>query len=84
MYLLASSRPNIGILYLRAISLACLVVALSYILFDVIDVDGSDLPRQVDPSRGAVLAADLEGNLERACLRNFIEVWGGPKVQPES
>ncbi len=46
----------------RVISTATAVVAISYVLFDVLDLDGSDWPLHAHPLKGNVLVAnDLKG-----------------------
>src|SRR5215471_18779209 len=54
--MLASVRSFQGSLLGRAISIACVTIAFSYILFEVLDLDGSNFRTHRDPVQIAAIA----------------------------
>jgi len=61
--------------FLRAISIVCVIVAFSYIFFEVLDLDGSSLPLQRFPVENTVIVPELETNLGRPCLTRLALPW---------
>src|SRR5262252_9132730 len=54
--MLASVRSFQGSLLGRAISIACVTIALSYLVFEVLDLDGSNFRTHRDPVQIAAIA----------------------------
>ncbi|MBI3629396.1 MAG: hypothetical protein HY217_07460 [Candidatus Rokubacteria bacterium] len=72
-----------------AIYLACLVLVCSFILFEVLDVDGSDFPSRPS-SPTAIRAAEPSHDIKRAHLQILADSWadsyrlstGSPTASP--
>ena len=60
----------------RGTYIACTVLVSSYILFEVLDLDGSDFPSQRYPAKGAFLSANDLKDIERVYLPKPLNVWG--------
>ncbi len=58
-----------------AIYVSCLVLVLSFILFEVLDVDGSDFPTRAPASATAIQAADPSHDFKRAHLQALADGW---------
>ncbi len=67
-------QREIVIPFPSVIRIACVIAVLSYILFNVLDVDGSNRG-QLDPATAYALATEHEGDAERAHLQPSIELW---------
>ncbi|HUK42450.1 MAG TPA: hypothetical protein VLX11_15460 [Candidatus Acidoferrales bacterium] len=67
-----SSHPSIS---RRAIYIVCAVFVLSYILFDVLDLDGSDFPRPRAPVERNVVVAEVPKDIELAHCLERAQFW---------
>lgn len=59
----------------RVIHVACAVAVCSFILFDVLDLDGSNFPLKPNPTQSAVLVATGVENTDHIYLSNLTEPW---------
>ena len=59
----------------RAISIGCVIVAFSYIFFEVFDLDGSTFPLEQYPVEYTAIVSEGEPNLVRPCLTRFVLPW---------
>jgi hypothetical protein len=57
----------------RATYLICTVLVFSYILFDVLDLDGSDFPLQPHPLQRTSIVAEVSKDVKRSHLPDRIE-----------
>ncbi len=57
----------------RAIYMVCLVLVFSYILFDVLDIDGSDTPLPRAPAERSVIVAQVPQDTDHACQSIWVE-----------
>ena len=60
----------------RAIYVACMLLVFSYILFDVLDLDGSNLPRLLTPVTRAVIVAETVAVIDLQDSRKPAAPWG--------
>ena len=69
------SRVGRASTILLALYLACVVLVFSFILFEVLDIDGSDFP--VAPARTVTPAhpAESSHDIKRAHLQNLTQLW---------
>ena len=61
--------------FLRAISIGCVVVAFSYIFFEVLDLDGSNFPLQRFPVENAAIVPEVETDIVRPYLTRWAVPW---------
>jgi len=73
--MLAAFRSFHSSVFLRAISIACVVVAFSYIFFEVLDLDGSNFPLQRFPVENAAIVPEVETNIVRPYLTQWAVPW---------
>jgi hypothetical protein len=73
--MLAAFRSFHSSVFLRAISIACVVVAFSYIFFEVLDLDGSNFPLQRFPVENAAIVPEVETNIVRPYLTRWAVPW---------
>src|SRR4030095_13446030 len=73
--MLASFRSFNYSVFWRAISIACVVVALSYIFFEVLDFDGSSFPLQRYPVENTAIVPEVETNIVRPSLTRLAVAW---------
>lgn len=59
----------------RAISIACVMVAFSYILFEVLDLDGSTLPLRQYPVENTAIVREVETSIVRPYLTRSALPW---------
>ena len=59
----------------RLISIACVMVAFSYVFLEVLDLDGSTLPLQRFPVENTAIVTQVETNLVRPCLTRLALPW---------
>ena len=59
----------------RAIYIASMLLVFSYILFDVLDLDGSDFPRPRAPVERNVVVAEVPKEIKQAYLSERTELW---------
>ena len=59
----------------RAISIACAMMAFSYILFEVLGLNGSNAPIQRYPFESTAIVAEVETNIVRPYLTRLTEPW---------
>ena len=59
----------------RAIYVVCMCVVFSYVLFDVLDLDGSDFPRPRAPVERNVVVAEVPKDIKLVYGLDKIEVW---------
>jgi hypothetical protein len=84
-FLIASSMFDIEMLpdfrpihyskFWRAIYLVSMFLVFSYILFDVLDLDGSDFPRPRGPVERNVVVAEVLKEIKQAYLPDRTELW---------
>ncbi len=60
----------------RAIYVACMLLVFSYILFDVLDLDGSNFPRLLTPVTRAVIVAETVAIIDLQDSRKPAAPWG--------
>jgi len=53
--------------------MVCLVLVFSYILFDVLDIDGSDTPLPRAPAERSVIVAEVPQDTDHACQSIWVE-----------
>jgi len=59
----------------RATYIVCMLLVFSYILFDVLDLDGSDFPRPRAPVERNVVVAEVPKEIKQAYLSERTELW---------
>src|SRR5262245_36322581 len=59
----------------RAVSIACVIVIFSYILFQVLNLDGSNFPLQRFPVENTAIVPEVETNIVRPCLTRLALPW---------
>ena len=59
----------------RAIYIVCMFVVFSYILFDVLDLDGSDFPRPRAPVERNVVVAEVPKDIKLVCCLDRTDLW---------
>src|SRR5215467_7365052 len=64
----------------RAIYIVCTIFVLSYILFDVLDLDGSDFPRPRSPVERNVVVAEVPKDIELAHCLEKAQFWLVPSL----
>ena len=62
-------------LFWRVIHVACAVAVCSFILFDVLDLDGSNFPLKPYPTQSAVLVATGVEDTDHVYRPNLTEPW---------
>lgn len=72
--MLASFRSFKTSLLWRAISIVCVMMVFSYVLFEVLDLDGSNFPPR-HPTESAAIVSDAEANIIRPYLTRLTEPW---------
>jgi hypothetical protein len=73
--MLAAFRSFHSSVFLRAISIGCVMVALSYIFFEVLDLDGSNFPLQRFPVENAAIVPEVETDIVRPYLTRWAVPW---------
>jgi hypothetical protein len=73
--MLAAFRSFHSSVFLRAISIGCVVVAFSYIFFEVLDLDGSNFPLQRFPVDNAAIVPEVETNIVPPYLTRWAVLW---------
>jgi len=73
--MLVAFRSFHSSVFLRVISIACVIAAFSYIFFEVLDVDGSALPLQRFPVENTAIVPELETNLVRPYVTRLALPW---------
>ena len=73
--MLAAFRSFHSSVFLRAIFIGCVVVAFSYIFFEVLDLDGSNFPLQRFPVENAAIVPEVETNIVRPYLTRWAVPW---------
>jgi hypothetical protein len=73
--MLAAFRSFYSSAFLRAISIGCVMVAFSYIFFEVLDLDGSSFPLQRFPVENAAIVPEVETNIVRPYLTRWAVPW---------
>ncbi len=58
-----------------AVYVACVALVFSFILFEVLDIDGSDFPTLPSASSTAIRLADPSHDIKRAHLRALADGW---------
>src|SRR5262245_14779565 len=61
--------------FLRAFSIACVLVAHSYIFFQVLDFDGSNFPLKRLPVESTAIVPEAESNIVRPYLTRLTLPW---------
>ena len=59
----------------RLISIACVMVAFSYVFFEVLDVDGSTLPLQRFPVESTAIVPEIKTNLVHPYVTRLALPW---------
>ncbi len=73
--MLASIQPRRSRLLWRAIYIISTVLVISYIFFEVLDLDGSNLPWLRHPVKGHILVVNDLKEVERALFPARLEGW---------
>jgi hypothetical protein len=73
--MLPDFRPNHCSPFWRAIYTVSMLVVFSYILFDVLDLDGSDFPRPRAPVERNVVIAEVPKDIKIAYCLDGTEFW---------
>jgi hypothetical protein len=73
--MLTAFRSFHSSVFLRAIFIGCVVVAFSYIFFEVLDLDGSNFPLQRFPVENAAIVPEVETNIVRPYLTRWAVPW---------
>ena len=73
--MLPDFRPIHYSRFWRAIYIVCMLLVFSYILFDVLDLDGSDFPRPRAPVERNVVVAEVPKEIKQAYLPDRTELW---------
>jgi len=73
--MLVAFRSFHSSVFLRVISIACVIAAFSYVFFEVIDLDGSTLPLQRFPVESTAIVPAVETNLVRPYLTRLALPW---------
>ena len=73
--MLTAFRSLHSSVFLRAIFIGCVVVAFSYIFFEVLDLDGSNFPLQRFPVENAAIVPAVETNIVRPYLTRWAVPW---------
>src|SRR5215468_72136 len=73
--MLAAFRSFHSSVFWRAISIACVIAAFSYIFFEVLDLDGSALPLQRFPVESTAVVPEIKTNLDRPYLTRLVLPW---------
>lgn len=73
--MLASFRSFKSSLLWRAFSIACVMMAFSYIFFEVLDLDGSNFHLQSHPVQSTAIVPEVETNIVRPYLARLAEPW---------
>lgn len=64
----------------RAIYVVCMVLVLSYVLFDVLDLDGSDFHSPLTPVQKAIIVAEVPSDVEPAYFPQSAVLWENTSV----
>jgi hypothetical protein len=59
----------------RAVTIACVAIAFSYIFFEVLDLDGSDFRTQRDPMHMTAIVPEVEPDIIRPQLARSGNLW---------
>ena len=73
--MLAAFRSFHSSVFLRAISIGCVMVAFSYIFFEVLDLDGSNFPLQRFPVENTAIVPEVETKSVRPYLTRWAVLW---------
>src|SRR5215467_14185174 len=73
--MLPDFRPIHYSRFWRAIYIVCMLLVFSYILFDVLDLDGSDFPRPRAPIERSVVVAEVPKEIKQTYLSEGTEFW---------
>jgi hypothetical protein len=73
--MLPDFRPIHCSKFWRATYIVCMLLVFSYILFDVLDLDGSDFPRPRAPVERNVVVAEVPKEIKQAYLPDRTELW---------
>ena len=73
--MLPDFRPIHCSRFWRAIYIVCMLLVFSYILFDVLDLDGSNFPRPRAPVERNVVVAEVPKDIKQAYLPDETELW---------
>lgn len=68
MLMLPEFQPIQWSILRRAIFIVCSLLVISYILFDVLDLDGSDFPSPLPPVKRSTVVAEVPKNMEHSYL----------------
>ena len=73
--MLVAFRSFHSSVFLRAISIACVMVACSYIFFEALDLDGSTFPLRQNPVENTAIVPEVETNIVRLYLARLALPW---------
>src|SRR5215510_9053723 len=73
--MLVAFRSFHSSVFLRAISIACVMVALFYIFSQVLDFDGSNFPLKRFPVDSTAIVPEAESNIVRPYLTRLLGPW---------
>ena len=75
MLMLSGRRPFHSSIFWRATHVLCTLLVFSYILFDVLDLDGSDFPLKRHPLERSVIVAEVAKDTKDAYSVERPELW---------
>src|SRR5262245_22949684 len=73
--MLVAFRSFYSSVFLRATSIACVIVIFSYIFFQVLDFDGSNFPLKRFPVENTAIVSEIETNIVRPYLTRLALPW---------
>src|SRR5215510_1836044 len=73
--MLVAFRSFHSSVFLRAFSIACVIVIFSYIFFQVLDFDGSNFPLKRLPVESTAIVLEAESNIVRLYLTRLTSPW---------
>ncbi len=82
MLMRMGSRPNSSSVFSRATHVACALVVISYILFNVLDLDGSDLPKLLATTERVAIVAEASCDTSLDDFSNDPETWSDIALVP--
>jgi len=59
----------------RVLYIICTVIVLSYVFFDVLDLDGSDFPKPLNPAKTYVVTPNVLNVTERFHVTKWVKLW---------
>ncbi|HEX9443315.1 MAG TPA: hypothetical protein VGA73_04305 [Candidatus Binatia bacterium] len=67
----------------RIVHVLCMALVFSYIVFDILDLDGSDLPTILAPAEWDVISAEMPADLDQAERLDRADLWNDTLLFPD-